>query len=97
MKVPQIKWIPFDKNNPPINLPYDVTFLIFLREDNYDNGQSWHYSLDIATPHGTYLDDFWDTENDWREGQRVEVLAYAEKPYYLGEDDLVELEGEKKR
>lgn len=32
MKIPKIKWIPFDSNNPPANLNPDETFLIFLRE-----------------------------------------------------------------
>ena len=36
MKIPIFNWIPFDKNNPPANL-YDGDYLIFLREDNYDN------------------------------------------------------------
>lgn len=38
------------------------------------------------------LDDFWDTENDWHEGQRVEVVAYAEFPYCLKECALMEVE-----
>ena len=34
--------------------------------------------------------DFWDTFNDWDEGQRIEVLAYAELPYCLRECELVD-------
>ena len=52
MKIPKIKWIPFDSNNPPANLNPDETFLIFLREDDYNNGASWHYSVDVASPYG---------------------------------------------
>ena len=66
-----------------------VYFLILLREDNYDNGATWRYSVDVATPCGSYIDDFWDTVNDWCEGQRVEVVAYARFPSYLKESDLV--------
>lgn len=88
MKVPNINWIPFDKLNPPENLCPEQEMLILLREDNYDNGKTWRYSVDIAHPYGTYLDDFWDTCNDWLEGQRVEVIGYAELPYSLLEDDL---------
>ena len=87
---PQINWLPFDKCMPPADLCSDTQYLIFLREDDYDNGATWHYSVDIATPYGRYLDDFWDTENDWKEGQRVEVLAYAELPYYQKEEELVD-------
>lgn len=90
MKVPKINWIPFDRNNPPIELQLLTGYLIFFREDNYDDGATWDYHVDYATPYGDYLDDFWDTENDWDEGQRIEVLAYAEFPSYLKEQDLVE-------
>jgi NTP pyrophosphatase (non-canonical NTP hydrolase) len=88
VKIPKIKWIPFDSNNPPANLNPDETFLIFLREDDYNNGASWHYSVDVASPYGDYLDNFWTTENDWLEGQRVEVLAYARFPYYQKETEF---------
>jgi hypothetical protein len=90
MKIPNIKWIPFDKSNPPAELNWDREYLIFLREDHYDNGATWDYSVDIATPFGDYIDDFWDTDNDWCEGQRIEVIAYAEIPQWMKESDLVE-------
>lgn len=91
MNVPKINWIPFDKNNPPTDLDIFTEYLIFLREDDYDNGTTWTYHMDHATPYGNYLDNFWDTENDWQEGQLVEVLAYAEYPSYLKETDLMEV------
>lgn len=77
---PDFNWKPFDKNNPP-NLNLDETYLVLVREDDYNDGKTWMYSVDIATPYGSYIDDFWDTQNDWCEGQRVEVFAYAEFPY----------------
>ena len=92
MKVPKINWIPFDRKNPPTDLFGEENFLILLREDNYDNGATWQYSVDVATPFGSYIDDFWDTVNDWCEGQRVEVVAYAEFPYVTDESELVEVE-----
>ena len=88
MKVPKINWIPFDRNNPPCDLYMLEEYLIFLREEIYDG--SWDYHIDRAIPYGRYLEDFWDTENDWVEGQRIEVLAYAEIPQYIKEKDLVE-------
>ena len=91
MKVPKINWIPFDKNNPPDDLCYMEEYIVLLREDHYNDGATWTYHTDHATPYGSYLDDFWDTTNDWDEGQRIEVLAYAEFPVYLCESDLVEL------
>lgn len=93
MKLPKINWIPFDRNHPPSDLGViDDVYLIFFREDHYDNGATWTYHVDYATAYGDYLDNFWDTENDWDEGQRIEVLAYAEFPCYLKETDLVEVE-----
>lgn len=92
MKVPKINWKPFNKNDPPADLRSFEEYLILLREDNYDNGATWTYHMDRATPYGDYLDDFWDTENDWDEGQHIEVVAYAEFPMYLKEMDLVEEE-----
>ena len=90
MKIPKINWIPFDRNNPPIDLFYEESCLILLREDYYTNSVSFRYSVDVATPYGSYIDDFWDTDNDWCEGQRVEVVAYSRFPSYLKESDLID-------
>lgn len=92
MKIPYFNWIPFDKNNPPTGLCLCGEYLIFLREDNYDDGATWNYLVDVATPYGSYLDNFWDTEIDWDEGQKIEVLAYAELPYSIEEKDLIDTE-----
>lgn len=81
MKYPEFDWIPFDKNNPPSDLNPDGTYLVIVREDDYDDGKTWHYSVDLATPYGSYIDNFWDTQADWCEGQRVEVMAYVELAY----------------
>lgn len=92
VKIPKINWIPFNKDDPPTNLSNDQTCLVLLREGNYDNGETCIYHTDIATPFGDYIGDFWDTENDWYEGQLIEVLAYAELPIYLSEEELIETE-----
>lgn len=90
MKIPAINWIPFNSDDPQTDL-HDTDYLIFLREDNLDHGKSWSYHVDVASPYGNYIDDFWNTTNDWIEGQIVQVLAYAEFPYGLTEEDLVEI------
>lgn len=93
MKIPKINWIPFDRNNTPgyIELSPLEDYLVLIRENyQYGSGDKWTYHVDIATPHGEYLDNFWDTRNDWVEGQVVEVVAYAKLPGYLKERDLVE-------
>lgn len=91
MLVPKIDWKPFDKNNPPTDLYEEGDYLILLREDDYDDGATWTYHTDIASPYGSYLDNFWNTTNDWCEGQRIEVLGYANLPCYLKESDLEEV------
>lgn len=63
MLYPKINWKKFDKNNPPLDLDIKTQCLIFLRE-RYNEKDLWDYWIDIATPYGHYLDDFWDTEND---------------------------------
>ena len=90
MKVPNFDWIPFDKNNPPNDLDVDVIYLVLLKNDCWSHGETWKYYVDIAQPYGSYIDNFWDTENDWLEGNQVEVLAYTELPQRLAEDDLIE-------
>lgn len=88
MLVPRINWIPFDKDDSPKDIAMGSEYLVLLKEDNYDNGATWTYSVDVATPYGCYISDFWDTESDWKEGQSVEVVAYAEMPYMIKEPGL---------
>jgi hypothetical protein len=91
MNIPKINWIPFDRNNPPADLSYDVDYLIVLRERETHGDKDWRYSIDIARPYGDYIDNFWDTDTDWCEGQPIEVVAYAELPYWKRESELVEV------
>lgn len=97
LKIPKINWIPFDKNNPPKYLLPESQYLIVLREDDFDNGATWSYSIDYSRPSADCYDpdsagNFWEIVNDWNEGQRVEVVAYAEFPYVTDESELVEVE-----
>lgn len=98
MKIPKLNWILFDKDNPPTDLLEEKEYLILLREDNYNNGATWTYHVDVATPYGSYLDNFWNTTNDWDEGQLIEVVMYAEPPYGLKEEeDLIDTDAIEKR
>ena len=97
LKIPKINWIPFDENNPPKYLLPESQYLIVLREDSFDNGATWSYSIDYSRPSADCYDpdsagNFWEIVNDWNEGQRVEVVAYAEFPYVTDESELVEVE-----
>ena len=88
MKVPVFNWIAFDKNNPPTDLHCEEKYLILIAE-NY--GKGWIYNVDVAEPYGDYIDDFWDTENDWVESQQIKVVAYATMPICLPESKLIEM------
>lgn len=90
MKIPKINWIPFNRDNPPMNLDADANYLVLLKNDEWSHGKHWMYHVDIASPYGSYIDDFWCTENDWLEGNEVHVVGYAEFPYGIREEDLIE-------
>lgn len=91
---PNIIWKEFDRDDPNLINLSDHEYLIFIEDDVYDGkpmgkyDPDHEYHVDIATPFGSYLDDFWDTRNDWYEGQNLKVLAYAEIPYGLHIGDL---------
>lgn len=98
LKVPQIDWKPFVKDDPKLyELSDNGSYLILIEEDNYDGHEMgvWDpnhlYHVDVANPWGSYIDDFWNTENDWDEGQQLKVLAYAELPYAVKVDKLTDI------
>lgn len=81
----RIKWITFDKTkvNEYKQLYPDASFLILIKDSGYDDFCPVSYHVDFATfvEHNGYLDDHWDTTNDWFEGQRLEVVAFAPMPW----------------
>ena len=38
------------------------------------------YVVDTAMSWGSYIDDFWDTTNDWIEDKECHVIAWMELP-----------------
>lgn len=87
IKVPKFNWIPFNANNIPDNLMDDCEYLVLVHQVNYKLPDTYH--VDIATPYGNYINNFWDTLNDWDEGEPcTEVIAFAELPCGLKESDL---------
>lgn len=87
---PKLNWKKFNENDLPID---DVHFgekcLIFFRM-KYECEDKCDYVIDIAESYGDYLGNFWTTENDWNEGQEIEVLAYA-KFGYVDESDIINI------
>ena len=43
-------------------------------------GEPWEYFTDVADSHGSYIDDFWDTFNDWKEGQETHITHWMPLP-----------------
>lgn len=93
MKVPAFNFIPFDKDHPPVHLRFDNEYLVLIRE-KYQDGRPDRYSVDIGSPLGRYINDFWDVSNDWIEASstKVDVIAYADLPFQLLESDLKEID-----
>lgn len=99
LMVPAIDWKPFNKDDidtyPSLT---DGTYLVLIEDDEYDGEEMGFYNpnhtyfVDIATPYGTYIDNFWDTEIDWDEGQNLKVLAYAEIPFSTRIEHLIRKE-----
>ena len=51
-------------------------------------GEPWEYFTDIAESHGSYIDDFWDTFNDWVEGQDTHITHWMPLPEPPKEGDV---------
>lgn len=77
----EIKWISCKEKLPEIGNDYLVTV-----KQKYDWENEWEYNTDIASSHGSYIDDFWDTFNDWIEGQEVHITHWAELPSPVKEE-----------
>ena len=78
---PKLDWKPFDISNPPDDLSMsDDSYLILIADYDYNPTEDTvpNYYIDIATAYGSYIDDFWNTSNDWDEGQVLHVVSYCE-------------------
>ena len=85
---PEPQWIPCSERLPEriINGDTEIVqeFLVTIKE-RWPN-EEWKYAIDIAWIPGHYIDDFWQTYNDWKEGQEVHVIAWMPLPEpYKGE------------
>lgn len=81
MKIPKLNWIPFNSDKPPVDLSNCENAYLVLIEDKgyppYYPRKPCDYYMDIATAYGSYLDNFWNTTNDWCEGNDIHVIAYC--------------------
>lgn len=71
-------WIPCSEMMPEEPGDYRVTIM-----EKWKCGEVEYHS-DFAYFPGDYIDDLWDTFNDWKEGQEVNVIAWKkieDEPY----------------
>lgn len=78
------RWIPCNERLPEIGDTYIVTG---IQKDPHE--KEWHYFVDVASNYGDYIDDYWDTFNDWIEGQETHIVARMPlpEPYKMGGDE----------
>lgn len=72
----EINWISCKERLPEMG---DI-YLVLIKQ-KYDYEKKWNYVVDVAQNYGDYIDDYWNTFNDWIEGQETHVVYWAEIPY----------------
>lgn len=70
-----IKWNLCEKEMPLCMGAYLVTVI-----EKYSFEKEWRYHVDIGYAFGDEIDNFWDTCNDWNEGQEIHVIAWSSLP-----------------
>ena len=75
-------WIPCSERLPEriINGDVETAQEFFVTVKERWPGEEWSYHTDVAEFPGDYIDDIWQTYNDWREGQEVHVIAWMPLP-----------------
>ena len=76
------QWIPCSEKLPERIIDGNVETVqeFFVTVKERWPGEEWIYHTDIAEFPGDYIDDIWQTYNDWREGQEVHVIAWMPLP-----------------
>lgn len=76
------RWIPCSERLPEriINGDVETVQEFFVTVKERWQGEEWEYHTDVAEFPGYYIDDLWQTYNDWREGQEVHVIAWMPLP-----------------
>ena len=68
-------WVPVSER-----LPDDINEYLIVIKHKYECEKKWQYDVDVATSNGSYLNNFWDTDNDWDEGQEIHVTHWQPLP-----------------
>lgn len=79
---PEPQWIPCSERLPEriINGDVETVQEFFVTVKERWPGEEWKYHTDVAEFPGDYIDDVWQTYNDWKEGQEVHVIAWMPLP-----------------
>ena len=79
---PETQWIPCSERMPEriINDDVETVQEFFVTVKERWSGEEWEYHTDVAEFPGDYIDDLWQTYNDWKEGQEVHVIAWIPLP-----------------
>ena len=68
-------WIPCSER-----LPDGPQTCIVTGRQKYAFEKEWDYFVDVADSEGSYIDGYWDTFNDWDEGQETHIIAWMPLP-----------------
>jgi len=68
-------WIPCSER-----LPEGPQTCIVTGRQKYAYEKEWDYFVDVADSEGSYIDGYWDTFNDWDEGQETHIIAWMPLP-----------------
>lgn len=84
------QWIPCGERLPDriINSDVETVQEFFVTVKERWPGEEWKYHTDVAEFPGDYIDDVWQTYNDWKEGQDVHVIAWMPLPESFKPDDF---------
>lgn len=71
----EIEWVSCEEK-----LPECLDRYLVLIKQKYNYEEEYEYHTDIAMSFGKYIDGFWDTFIDWKEGQETHITHWAKLP-----------------
>lgn len=75
MQPSELLWIPCSER-----LPIRPSSYIVTGKMKYSFEKEWQYFTDVAYNYGKEIDNFWETCNDWDEGQEIHIIAWMPIP-----------------